>query len=1844
MGNILSNTSNLTGNSSGILGLSGDVENSDGTKNSFVQNLTDILLELNLLNTGNYDLNKDFSSKKEGPRSEFNYSYNAYNKPPQVGTKSPDLYNHIGRPVNAAGKYIDLFGIPYTTTEGPIPNQCGSGLDCNSVSAYGEPPYNKAQFYINENNSFYNVKRAVCNKTTKVPIPMVGVDLPADSPDMKEYSSNESYLVSILNSQKNGIAYKLPTTGLPTTSQTAVSDMVDSCLTYGTTTGITGGGCVVDNKGVCVQTTDGAAGSSVPAIPDLTPTNGLTLNDFGSKATTTTKPRNIYDKELSDDCITLLNSLIIDSYTTPNIRNYSKWSPTDVSLVDGIASGTTGLLHDWKNHKIALVNGLQGQNSIGPTDTRIPKEFNGTSTNLFGQGPNGTTPQGAQSAVADMNKSCQDFEQDLCAWYYYYDINDGINPLNSTLDIKYSNNLQYLASHLPDCRCESFMNANGQIQNPDPKATGSAYQSFYFGNKCNANYNYGRPTDDNGGKYPTGQFAINATTSNSGTTLANIPTNLYNAATTQTNYIAYRRQFDPIGVSYSMPGTSDKIWGMVRDGNRINSIQISNYTCNMSITNNISNVSGNVVVGGISMTCGLPAPCSGEWENVAGATCSATCNPDGTGGTGTIAQIYRVKTPAANGGPACSNKAGETRNAACTGTSCPPLACTGSWDTNWSACSSTVCNQAGTQQKVWKTTTAAKYGGACPSGPQTQSCTGDCSSVRKNCVGSWVTTTPCNAACGQSGQSIQTYTITQNAVYGGAACPNPQGDVRTQTCLGPVCGAVNCVGNWENTAGAKCSATCPTTTGTISQTWKTLTAAGHGGTACPSPTTRNNPCSITCGGSGTISGGEISRGASGSESAAAAAAAAASSGSASSNIDPAFTGVYLIDPSKSTPTYNVPLAASSPILMPFSTVSASLTVNTAIVYTFTKNYDFLLYLLSDPSKVVICPLYVGSTCPTTTTSSGNISGSCSPYIVTLPFLYGSTTSIISYQLGVRNKPDNYSNPINPQYYNIPLKLKQYSMTLSAITISMISGKPYVAFKINPNTTDSITGLRVRIVLIPESGTSPELFKNYPDLLSTLKNNNNVITIGGSNMVIEPIVYNYKIMLNETASSTSPVTYSGGYQMNYDQTLPLIKQGSIDFSRIFSNFNSVTLQYMNYNNDNSITNIIENDTLLIGSTILLSYDFNCIDNNLTSIKVYYDTNTAYIPSATSSNTSVLILQTSNLGTLNQLTNSYTSTLNFICPFINATSVIFYIVASGSSSSVYSTPLKVILPQISSTSNIQNWAIIANNISSDMTTLPTSSLTPVLNTNQTIISINNYFTAGKNGNYKYIIYNQSNASYYGSNATPVPVSSSGVSPNYTIFKSPYTGPQPVITIASITSSGTSIYTPSTTNLITLEIGSELTLNYQITNITTETNFQLNLSNIRIVSFTLKNGSPTTGNITFSVFGDLTVTNPTLILTSYGIWNSTAIPVKLNNMGASKKTLSTASTTPASSVSYDNLNNPSINILAPNNDKIISNIIVNYPNLNENKYFTQLSSFGTPLSISNANFTFKTINFSLPFSYIFYASATEGYNSNNSESFTNATQLYLESKSKKATTNKLKTSINSNVIESFTEHLTNNNNNIIIDTLTLDFSSSTLEILNVINLMFSNYTSVTIQNLVLIFGTLSLDNKKFNINFIQDSKRTTQYTISNITFIGSLSTNITLTSQIPGLSIVNYSVNRKVNNNYALILPLEYSNGSYVLPQDYQSKLTSALNSNDKGTNLTSQGKPVQAPESVLKAPTAASSDIIGTIISYIPGLSDFLYSLSLSTGQSVNVLAIILFIIILIILFLLFRTIFYKKRKK
>lgn len=200
-------------------------------------------------------------------------------------------------------------------------------------------------------------------------------------------------------------------------------------------------------------------------------------------------------------------------------------------------------------------------------------------------------------------------------------------------------------------------------------------------------------------------------------------------------------------------------------------------------------------------SCNPPSPqnCIGAWGDW--STCRSSC---------TQTMVYSVQQPAANGGAACPATHGASQWRPCSGGSCIALIttrdCIGSWS-DWSACGA-ACTQTATYSVQLP---AANGGAACPAAHgavQTSPCSGgSCSQTAPaalpvNCIGSWGDWGACSSSCTQAA----TFSVTQNAASGGAACSAADGAVRSRPCSGGDCRAQDCLGGWE--PWSSCSAAC----------------------------------------------------------------------------------------------------------------------------------------------------------------------------------------------------------------------------------------------------------------------------------------------------------------------------------------------------------------------------------------------------------------------------------------------------------------------------------------------------------------------------------------------------------------------------------------------------------------------------------------------------------------------------------------------------------------------------------------------------------------------------------------------------------------------------------------------------------------------------------------------------------------------------------------------------------------------------------------------------------------------------------------------------------------------------
>lgn len=123
-----------------------------------------------------------------------------------------------------------------------------------------------------------------------------------------------------------------------------------------------------------------------------------------------------------------------------------------------------------------------------------------------------------------------------------------------------------------------------------------------------------------------------------------------------------------------------------------------------------------------------------------------------------------------------------------------------------------------------------------------------------DCGGSWSAWTNCSAtACGTTGTTARTYTVSRAAANNGVACPSPL--TQTSTCTAAPCTPVDCVGSWTGGNSTPifpaCNPSYQSATASDHETKRVTytiqTSAANGGRACPytNGETRTEECATT---------------------------------------------------------------------------------------------------------------------------------------------------------------------------------------------------------------------------------------------------------------------------------------------------------------------------------------------------------------------------------------------------------------------------------------------------------------------------------------------------------------------------------------------------------------------------------------------------------------------------------------------------------------------------------------------------------------------------------------------------------------------------------------------------------------------------------------------------------------------------------------------------------------------------------------------------------------------------------------------------------------------------------------
>lgn len=340
-------------------------------------------------------------------------------------------------------------------------------------------------------------------------------------------------------------------------------------------------------------------------IPDIDLTKD-TLN----MGTTNLANSTVYGNPMSDECNELLNNTLTNSYIKADLTKYTKLnSKLDPSITSGLKPGFTGQsLITSRDGDILFVDSgnASGTNKFFNTSNQNGAVYNVINPNII-IGSNTNT-------ATNTSSDCGNFYSQLCNYYYYYDFRDGItynpdildkllNPdgtVNQSLNTTLSNNVGYLAQHIPDCRCINNLsnrtNDPAMLDAANKSGADSAIQYLYLSNKCRAvsgsSVEYGLNTNGGEDQYRTTSKTISGIINN----IAGI--------------FGFGTQIDPSNQSVSGTQMSDNRFlyaGDARGKPTISNIAI----CNMTTSISVSGVGGNATIAGINPTCNISQNTSG---------------------------------------------------------------------------------------------------------------------------------------------------------------------------------------------------------------------------------------------------------------------------------------------------------------------------------------------------------------------------------------------------------------------------------------------------------------------------------------------------------------------------------------------------------------------------------------------------------------------------------------------------------------------------------------------------------------------------------------------------------------------------------------------------------------------------------------------------------------------------------------------------------------------------------------------------------------------------------------------------------------------------------------------------------------------------------------------------------------------------------------------------------------------------------------------------------------------------------------------------------------------------------
>ena len=814
---------------------------------------------------------------------------------------------------------------------------------------------------------------------------------------------------------------------------------------------------------------------------------------------------------------------------------------------------------------------------------------------------------------------------------------------------------------------------------------------------------------------------------------------------------------------------------------------------------------------------------------------------------------------------------------------------------------------------------------------------------------------------------------------------------------------------------------------------------------------------------------------------------------------------------------------------PFYQLTALIT-NLNSAYNFytgnNPNYGFAFQSVNNPSSVLFGNYTCGSiTNPGNTAALCNSTQSYTPiYNIKTPFIYGKTTNEygINYNLFIQNLPGNNTNEITPST-PIPILLKQYAMQITDVIPGDFGLSLRFNIKFNCISRPIISYVIILTPVAPSTVNVPVVLKGT-DFFTDVINKKGFITgqseppinssladgflligpNGQGTSPIQAIKYTYKILLNptESNSSASQVTYTGGDVMNFSSNVPSNYSGTnnaIDFGNFVSAFYNTTISYLDTNNNYNYTLFpSSNPIATFGSLLKLTWSFTNKDK-YTGFNIKYTVDSSTTPV--------------QLGQVGISTLEY----KFMMPItMTGQKISFYIEAYGSTITPPKENFKSNILTITSTPVPTSPAVFNGfNIIKDSTV---TNLKPFDNKNIEFIPAYLNLSTDEpipDGN-DVIVYD-----YISNQWSTGKVSTPSTTPSTTIvFQLPTNIPTMTFTLTNNKSDGTSTVISTGTKI---QIGALLTITWTLpTAFTDDTNVQIILYDVVYDTFTISKGIKT-GTYQFTLYdltGGLSNNTTTLKLkylrtTIPGIGLTVENPFinTTTNPSTSANSLTLSSVNPLVYISPNSTNKNSINNI---------NLTLTNP-LNDNVYFTVFNGYESPLSINTSTMTLQKVDYSKPIKLNITSSSIGN--------FTNVIYGNLRKSKKEHFGNITK----KNLIEGLT------GNTLIQNVLRLDLSQTNFTNSAIVNYIFNNYSSVSIQSLELYFGTKNIDNSTLNISFAGNSSPSIE--IGSVRIIGIMTGKIFFPIPIPGATAYYYSTNTPgANGSWASSFTLNNNNDGY------------------------------------------------------------------------------------------------------